>query len=281
MDKLIAWMNGVYLPLEEVKVGYNDLGLLRGYAVFDFLRTNNRVPVFFEDYLNRFFQSAEALRLTMPLSEEGIRNVVRKLVELQPQPEMGLRFLLTGGYSEDAYTVEAPNLIISPVPIKPVPQILPDPVKIITHPFERQLPEVKSINYTMGILLQQEVKAANAFDVLYYGEQGVTEFPRSNVFIVSREGFLQTPANAVLKGVTRKHVIQAAVNLLPVQEKNISLSELYGAAEIFITSTTKKIIPVISVDNQLIGAGKPGPVALQLFNLLSAAEENYVQHFHW
>ncbi len=274
-------MNGVYMPLEEVKIGYNDLGLLRGYAVFDFLRTNQRVPVFLEDYLQRFQESAAALRLEMPLSEEGMRNVVRKLVELQPQPEMGLRFLLTGGYSEDAYTVDEPNLIISPVPIKPVPKALPDAVKIITHPYERQMPQVKSIHYTMGILLQQEVKAAKAFDVLYYSEHGVTEFPRSNVFIVNQEGVLQTPANAVLKGVTRKHVIQAAGNLLPVEEKNISLDELYSAAEVFITSTTKKIIPVTLVDDQLISAGKPGPIALQLFDRFSVAEENYIQHFHW
>lgn len=281
MDKLIAWMNGVYLPLEEVKIGYQDLGLLRGYAVFDFLRTNQRVPVFLEDYLQRFQESAAALRLDMPLSEQAMRNVVRKLVELQPQAEMGLRFLLTGGYSEDAYTVQEPNLIISPVLIKPVPKTLPDAVKIITYPYERQLPQVKSIHYTMGILLQQEVKAANAFDVLYYSEQSVSEFPRSNVFIVNQQGILQTPANAVLKGVTRKHVIQAAANLLPVQEKNISLDELYSAAEIFITSTTKKIIPVTLVDDRVIGAGKSGPVASQLFDRLSAAEENYVQQFQW
>lgn len=281
MDKLIAWMNGVYLPLEEVKIGYQDLGLLRGYAVFDFLRTNQRVPVFLEDYLQRFYESASALRLDIPLSEEAMRNVVRKLVALQPEAEMGLRFLLTGGYSEDAYTVQEPNLIISPVSIKQVPKFLPDAVKIITYPYERQLPQVKSIHYTMGILLQQEVKAANAFDVLYHSEQGVSEFPRSNVFIVNQQGILQTPANAVLKGVTRKRVIQVAANLLPVQEKNISLDELYSAAEVFITSTTKKIIPVTLVDDCVIGAGKPGPIASQLFDLLSAAEENYVQQFHW
>ena len=281
MDKLIAWMNGVYLPLDEMKIGYNDLGLLRGYAVFDFLRTNNRVPVFLEDYLQRFQESAAALRLHMPLSEPAMRNVIRKLVELQPEASMGLRLLLTGGYSDDAYTVQEPNLMISPVPIKPVPKILPDAVKIITHPYERQLPQVKSIHYTMGILLQQEVKAAGAFDVLYHSEQGVSEFPRSNVFIVTKQGELQTPAHAVLKGITRKRVIQAAANLLPVQEKNISLQELYDAEEIFITSTTKKIIPVTQVDDKLIGAGMHGPITSQLFERLSAAEENYVQHFQW
>lgn len=281
MDKLIAWMNGVYLPLEEVRIGYQDLGLLRGYAVFDFLRTSKRVPVFLEDYLQRFQESASSLRLDMPLSEQAMRNVVRKLVELQPQAEMGLRFLLTGGYSDDAYTVQSPNFMITPVQIKPVPNTLPNPVKIITYQYERQLPEVKSIHYTMGILLQEQVKAAGAFDVLYYSEQGITEFPRSNVFMVTKQGELFTPAHAVLKGVTRKRVIQLAGELLPVQEKNISLQELYDAAEIFITSTTKKIIPVTQVNAHIIGAGKPGPVALQLFTLLSAAEENYVQQFRW
>ena len=281
MDKLIAWMNGVYLPLDELKLGYHDLGLLRGYAVFDFMRTKNHVPVFLEDYLHRFRASAEALRLDIPVSDAGLRNVVQKLVSLQPRDEMGIRFLLTGGYSEDAYTVQEPNLIISPVPIKPVPTALPDAVKIITYRYERQLPEVKSIHYTMGILLQEQVKAAGAFDVLYYSEQGITEFPRSNVFMVTKQGELFTPAHAVLKGVTRKRVIQLAGELLPVQEKNISLQELYDAAEIFITSTTKKIIPVTQVNDHIIGAGKLGPVALQLFTLLSAAEKDYVQQFRW
>lgn len=281
MDKLIAWMNGVYLPLDELKLGYHDIGLLRGYAVFDFMRTKNHVPVFLEDYLHRFRASAEALRLEIPFSDAGLRNVVQKLVSLQPQDEMGIRFLLTGGYSDDAYTVQSPNFMITPVQIKPVPNTLPNPVKIITYRYERQLPEVKSIHYTMGILLQEQVKAAGAFDVLYYSEQGITEFPRSNVFMVTKQGELCTPAHAVLKGVTRKRVIQLAGELLPVQEKNISLQELYGAAEIFITSTTKKIIPVTQVNDHIIGAGKPGPVALQLFTLLSAAEENYVQQFRW
>jgi len=119
----------------------------------------------------------------------------------------------------------------------------------------------------MAIWLQLQVKEQGADDILYYNEASISECPRANIFMV-KEGKLITPAQNILKGVIRKHVLQLAADMLPVEERDIPLQELKLAEEVFITSTTKQVLPVRQVDEVVLFKEGPGRITTQLLHLL-------------
>ncbi len=174
--------------------------------------------------------------------------------------------MLTGGYSPDAYTPGMPNLILllHELPAN-VWETSPTGIKVITHDFQRDFPEVKHINYVMGIRMLPAVKAAHAQDLVYHSGGWIRESARSNFYLVTEQGVIVTPKDEILGGVTRKHVLALArQHGIPVEERAVHVDEIAGAVEAFFTSSTKGVMPVCQVDDHRIGGGIPGPVALRL-----------------
>lgn len=185
---MIAFINNQFLEEIDAVLHVGDLALQRGYAAFDFLRSRNGIPLFVDDYLDRFFNSAILMRLQPQHSKEQMKAIIRELIERNGMPEAGIRMILTGGYSPDSYELSEPNLIILQHPLQmPSSEKFHHGIKVITYEYMRDLPLVKSINYLMGIWLQQQVREQGAQDVLYHLNGQVSEFPRANVFIVSKE----------------------------------------------------------------------------------------------
>ena len=137
-------------------------------------------------------------------------------------------------------------------------------LKIITYEYQRDLPEAKSINYLMGVWLQQKIKERNAADVLYYQQGIVSEFPRSNIFIVTHDEKISTPSKNILKGITRMKLMKLAAEKYKVETRTLHIDEIKDAAEVFMTSTTKRLLPVCQIDNTIIGNGKAGPITTLL-----------------
>ena len=108
----------------------------------------------------------------------------------------------------------------------------------------------------MGIYLQSWMKSLEADDVLYFDRGIISECPRSNIFVFNKSGELCTPANGILHGITRKQVLSLAKPHYLVVEKDIALEEVYEASEVFITSTTKQVLPVRAIDGRVIGTGQ-------------------------
>lgn len=128
----------------------------------------------------------------------------------------------------------------------------------------------------MGIWLQQKVKERQAADVLYHVGGSVSEFPRSNVFIVTREGKIITPAEGILKGITRMKLLELMRNKYVIEERALHLDEVKAAAEVFMTSTTKRILPICQVDDNVIGEGRAGSVTASLNTAFMKLEEEAV-----
>lgn len=269
-----AWLNGHYIPYDEAKLHVSDLSMQRAYALFDFFRTVKGVPLFMEDHLDRFYGSASAMHLEVPVDRESIRDIVKQLLQQSGLAEAGIRLMLTGGYSADGYQPGAPNFLISCRPVKvATEEDFEKGYSIITYEHRRELPQIKSINYLTAVWLQPLLKEKWANDVLYYQEGIISEFPRSNVFIVTREGTLLTPAHYMLHGITRKNVLALAEKIMPVEVRDISVEELDDAAEVFLTATTKKIIPVLAINAQPVGNGRPGQVTRELFSRFLELEQ--------
>lgn len=268
-------VNGEIRPATEANLNITDLGLLRGYGIFDYFQIKGGKPFFMDDHLRRFYRSAEKMQLQVNYEFEELKEQIWQLIEANGNNTCGIRLVLTGGYSEDGFTPKASNLVILQHPFKNWdPAIFTEGVRLITHEHVRTMPEVKTTNYYTAILLIPQMKAANAIDVLYHDSNGlVSETSRSNFFIIDEAGTLITAKDKILHGITRGYTLDVAKDLLPVEERTFNLSEIAKASEAFVTSTTKGIVPVVQVDKIQIGDGKPGPLTQQLMAALKVIRE--------
>lgn len=268
-----VFINDDFFEEDKAVIKTNDLALQRGYGVFDFFRTSNNQPLFLEDYLNRFYHSAKEMFIKVPLERKQLKEIIFKLIEKNNLPESGIRITATGGYSPDGYMPVEGNIIIQQQPLKlPPKEKYENGIKIITHEYVRDLPSVKSINYLMGVWLQQKIKEKQADDVLYYKSGIISECPRSNIFIVTNKGELLTPVDNVLAGITRKKILEMSRNVMPTFTRDITLTELKNANEVFITSTTKRLLPIVEIDGEKVGDGKPGNITAALYDLFMKME---------
>lgn len=269
-----AFLNDRFITNDEAVLHSSDLSIQRGYGVFDFLRTVNAHPLFLQHHLDRFFHSAENMHLQLPYSKEELTNIIHQLIEQSQLKEAGVRLLLTGGYSQDTYHISKPNLLITCNPVSTsTMEMFQKGLSIITYEHQRELPHIKSINYLMAVWLHPLLKEKKADDVLYHYNNNITEFPRANVFAVINN-VLVTPANNMLKGITRKFVLEQAVSFIPTEERDIHPEELYHASEIFLTSTTKRVMPVLRLNDVIVAKGTPGPVASALWEMFMKMEQN-------
>lgn len=259
--ELFSIVNQRLVPASEASLLTSDLAIQRGYGVFDFFKTLGGKPIFLTEHLDRFYHSAERLRLPIGMSKAGLRELIDILGRKNDLPDSGFRLTLTGGYSADGYLPPAsPNLIISQSALTNLPAAeLSKTIKLVSYPHRRQLPDIKTIDYLMAIWLQPYIKEYGADDVLYHQDGVITECPRSNFFAVTAEGIVVTPAQGILRGITRGKVLELARDKFRVEERDVTLEELRTAREAFITSTTKHILPVTRVDGMEIGG--PGEVS--------------------
>jgi branched-chain amino acid aminotransferase len=268
---MYSFLNTEFLPAEKTFIHVTDLAVQRGYGIFDFFKAvNGKVP-FLNDYFDRFYRSAEFMQLPVSLSREELKSIVHELLQKNGEANAGIKMILTGGYSPDGYEIDTPNLIITQQSLTmPATKMLEQGVKIITHEFRREMPLVKSINYTTGVWLQRKVREANAYDVLYLLNGEVSEFPRCNLFVVKENGEVVTPASNVLEGITRKNIL--SLTGINATAAKVTLTDVLRAREVFLTSTTKRAVPIVQINDAQIGIGKPGPVVQQVLSELEKKE---------
>ncbi|AQG81378.1 aminotransferase class IV [Spirosoma montaniterrae] len=266
-----GYFNGTIAPTTELAVGITDLGLLRGYGMFDYFLTYNGKPFQWDWYWERFRNSAAQMHLPLPLGKEETYAVVMQLIEQSGEPDVAVRFVMTGGYSADSISIEQPNLLILTEAIHPVPPVqYENGIKVILDEYVREMAEVKSTDYKRVILKAPDIRAAGASDLLYQRGGEISELSRSNFFLVKGDRIV-TPNRHVLRGITRRTVMELAAVDFKVEERPVLLSELYDADEAFTTSSTKKVLPITQIGDLTIGDGKVGPKSqylLERFNEL-------------
>lgn len=267
-------INGTLVPADQAQIGVTDLALLRAFAVFDYFRFVKGKPVFMDDHLERFRHSASLMGLEIPYSEKELKKLISELVKANGLPDVGIHMILTGGYSEDGFSPSKPNLILLERPFVPQPESkFKNGVKLLFWQYKRELPEVKSINYIIPVLSLKQREAAGAAEILYHDGEYISECSRSNIFMVTHENVLATVEKDVLKGVSRKHTIEVAKDVYKVELRDITIEEVKNAKEVFLTNTSQRIMPVVAIDDFVIGDGKPGRVTLELSKMLHARIE--------
>ncbi|MFN7118490.1 MAG: aminotransferase class IV [Saprospiraceae bacterium] len=269
-------INGQIVSASDAALKVNDLAILRGYGIFDYFLVREGVPMFLDDYVSRFFNSAQLMKLDLAFSASEVKELIHELVEVNGVPEAGIRLVLTGGYADDGYTPEHPNLLILEHPMPNIPSY-ENGAKVLLHGYQRELPEAKTINYVTGIRLNGEMKEKGCVEILYHDNGLIREAVRSNFFLVMPDDTVVTVGTEVLRGITRKNVLTLARQQFKVEERDITLQELKTAKEAFITSTIKSVLPIVQVGDQVIGNGKVGAVTKQLGKSLEAFAKNYIE----
>lgn len=253
-----------------------DLSIHRSYAVFDYCIFKSGVIIFLEEYLTRFCYSVNAMGIDMPMNKEELEVACYSLIEENKLEEGGLKLIMTGGHSPNAYNFIKPSLLIFclPIPSYP-PEFYKIGLPLISLDYVRQFPEIKSTNYFASLSFRHLLIAAGAEDFIYYHNNTVSESSRSNIFLV-KDNVIKTAENDILYGVTRKFALMLAQKEYAIEIGNFKLQEFYDADEVFLSSTTKRIMPVSRIDNYSY-TYHDGSICLRLLNAMEILQNNYIE----
>lgn len=269
----LAYRNGRYLLKSNINIGIEDLGFERGFAVFEYIREQDGKILFLNDHLQRLNHSQSLLNFHSPADLDEIENIV---LHLQKENQL-----------IDSYFKIVISAIMIDEIIQPVITIYQDKlnefhpshfekgVNLIISEYSKPFPDFKTTFYLGSLKEYSRMREYSAEDVLFYSENNISECSRCNIFIV-KDTCIYTPNKNILPGITRKHVINCAAKKYSVIEKDISLAELYHADEVFISSTTKNVMPVVKIENSLISKGFPGAITKDLIQLFNAYRMHYL-----
>lgn len=265
-----CWLNGEIMPASEARLGITDLGLLRGYGIFDYFRTYNSRPFQWDWYWQRFENSAKKMGIHIPQTKEESYQQVLTLLQKSEETDIAIRFVLTGGYSADALNSKSSNFIIISEEIHPVSDAeYVNGIKIITGEYVRDVPDIKTLDYKYLLTHRPEILAKGASDVLFVKDGIISEMSRSNVFMV-QDGKLITPEKNILHGITRKTLLELVKDTYEIEIRDISLEEFLNADELFTTSSTKKVLGITEIDGVKIKDGKAGKITMDLLTLFNS-----------
>lgn len=263
-----CFLNGKIMPLSEAKVGVEDIGLLRGYGLYDGLTVFNGKVFHFTDHWNRMLSGAHILNLNVPITEEKAEKIIEELTLKNGFAERAnVRIILTGGQTLGGieYNFENPTFYILVEKWDPLPaEYYEKGARLLTYKHMRELPEYKTTNYIRAVNLQNWRKDEKAVEILFVYDGEVLECATSNIFIVKDKKII-TPSENILKGITRKVVLELADELnLKTEERPVREEELKTADEIFITSSFKDIVPIVKIDDFAVAGGKVGEITSKL-----------------
>jgi len=273
------YVDGQFVPASEAVIPVDDLAIMRGFGVFDLLRTLNGKPLFLEEHITRLQTSARQIGMELPWNSQKLIDIVMQTLQHNSFEESNIRIVVTGGSSPDFITPQGkPRLLVLITRAPEFPQRwYTEGVKIITFASERSIPGAKSIDYVTATIALKQARDQNAIEALYVDRNGcVREGTTSNLFAFYGD-ILVTPDRGILNGITRKAVLDLAAKMMDVELRNLKLNDLLIADEVFITGTNKMIVPVVQIDATTIGTGRPGKHTQRLMDALKKRIEGYYQ----
>ena len=275
-------VNGHLSDDAHATVSVFDHGFLYGEGVYETLRTYDGNPFLFARHMRRLRASASMLALTVPIDDAEIgirfRDTMRAAGLGTSGREAYLRILVTRGVGELTYdpaACETPTVVvIAKAHVDPPADAFERGVTVAlvgivrNHPGSVN-PLIKSNNLLNNALAMQEAFRRGAFEGVMRNYRGdLAECTTANLFVV-KDGVAVTPPldAGLLAGITREFLFEVGAGLgIPVRERALRDDDLFGADEAFLTSTTRELVPIVRVDDRVIGAGTPGPVTLALLD---------------
>lgn len=271
---MIAYLNGEYLPLEEAKISVLDRGFLFGDGVYEVIPVYDGTLFRLGPHLDRLERSLAQTRISNPHSREGWETLLRTLVGLGDGDQLVVYLQVTRGVArrDHAFPQEVTPTVFAMVnPVQPpTAEMLAKGVKaVIRDDLRWHRCDIKAITLLANVLMRQSAADEGAVEAILVRDGRVTEGAASNVFVVD-QGVIVTPAKGplLLPGITRDLVVElACAEGLACREGDVSEAELRAADEVWLTSSTKEVLPVTRLDGVAVGDGIPGPVWRRVYAL--------------
>jgi branched-chain amino acid aminotransferase len=273
---LRIYISGKFYDKEDAKISVYDHGLLYGDGIFEGMRSYAGKVFRLKAHLDRLWDSARAIWLEIPMTKDELAKAVNDTLALNGIKDGYIRLVVTrgaGALGLDPNRCSNPQVIVIADHIQMYPkEMYENGLSIITASTIRNhsaalSPRIKSLNYLNNIMAKIEGLQAGCIEALMLNAKGeVAECTGDNIFIV-RKGVLQTPPidAGILEGITRDAVLDIAAELkIPVQQIPLVRHDIFIADECFLTGSAAEIIPVVKLDNRVIGDGRPGPLTRRL-----------------
>ncbi|EKE14537.1 MAG: hypothetical protein ACD_12C00439G0002 [uncultured bacterium] len=269
MDFKYFSQNGKILPIEQAVIPLSNIEYTYGFGVYENVRVSNGDIYFLKDHTERLFESAKTIGLDHSFSEEFIKNSISDLIRDYKSETFNLKILLIGGSTKEKAILN----ILCLNPLFPDKKLYRDGAEFITYDYERAFPHAKTLNMLESYLAYKKAKERKAYDALLINHDGfILEGTRTNFFCIKDKVIYSPFEKDILLGVMRKVMLKVALeNNYQVVEKNIKLEDvkLYNGA--FVTSTSSKIMPIKSIDGNLLNI--PGSLK-ELMKLLNPFLDN-------
>lgn len=265
-----VYLNGEYLPLAEAKISVMDRGFLFGDGVYEVIPVYNGKIFRFEQHIARLKRSLLGISLDCSLELEDWQEIINTLLEANDSfgPNQSIYLQITRGigpYRNHAFPDHGtPTILVLTNPLRTIPfeQLQKGMCAITLEDTRWQWCHIKSIALLANVLLYQAALNQECAETILIKDGFALEGATSNLFIVKKGNIITPPLSSrILGGVTRDLILLLAKNNdMPCQETAISEQELFEADEVWITSSTREIYPIIKINNQQIGTGRPGEI---------------------
>ena len=273
----IVHLNGRNLPAEEACVPVLDRGFIFGDGVYEVIPVFGGHPFRLDEHLQRLENSLSEVRIPSPHTRGEWTTLIRNLIDANGGGDQSLYLQVTRGPAARDHALPenpAPTVFAMSNPLRPpAPEVLEQGIEAITLDDIRwSRCHIKAISLLPNILLRQTALDAGATEAILTRDGQATEGAASNLFAVL-DGELRTPPKGprLLPGITRDVILElAAANGIPHREADIRAEDLAHASEVWVTSSTREILPVTTLDGKAVGNGRPGPVFRRMYDLYQA-----------
>ena len=270
----VVFLNGQLLPQDEAKVSVLDRGFIFGDGVYEVVPVYSRVPFRLDEHLARLERSLGETRIRNPYTRRQWQESIFKLIDAQSFEDQAVYFQVTRGVAKRDHAfpkgVEPTVFMMSNPLVNPPRAQVEAGGKAVSERDNRWLRcDIKSISLIGNVLLRQLSAEEGYAETILFRDGNLTEASACNVFIV-KGGVIQGPpkGNLLLPGITYDVVVELArANGMPIELRNVSEAEVRAADELFVTSSSKEVFPIVELDHRKIGDGKPGPVFRRMYEL--------------
>ena len=270
----MVFLNGKLLPLEQASVPVLDRGFIFGDGVYELVPVYSRVAFRLDEHLARLERSLAETRIRNPYSRAQWRDIIYRLVDAQPFEDQGVYFQVTRGVAkrDHAFPKDAePTVFMMANPlVTPPKELVQRGAAAVSAQDNRWLRcDIKSISLIGNCLLRQLSAEEGAVETVLFRDGKLTEASASNVFVV-KQGVILSPEKTrlILPGITYDVVCELArANGLPMELRDVAEAEVRAADELWVTSSSKEVLPVVTLDGRRVGDGRPGPVFARMYQL--------------
>lgn len=262
-----VYLNGQFMPAEQATVSVLDRGFIFGDGVYEVIPVYGGHLFRFDQHLERLQNSLDAIRLPNPLRAEQWQDMLSQLVQRNGDGDQSLYLQITRGVAKRDHAIPAqvtPTVFAmsNPLITPPAEQLAQGVAAITMDDIRWQNCHIKAISLLANILLRQQAVDAGTAEAILIREGQATEGAASNLFIVKHNTLITPPKGPLLlPGITRDLILELArANAIEAREATVSRADLAAADEIWLSSSTKEILPVTRLDEQPVGDGLPGPL---------------------